>query len=60
MKVFKINTCKLFTNITQQINDNLPDEFDGLAHIYTPHTTACIYTLEDELLHLTDVRFFIF
>ena len=59
MKVFKINTCKLFTNITQQINDNLSDNFDGLAHIYTPHTTACIYTLEDELLHLTDVRFFL-
>tara|TARA_Y100000739_G_scaffold228802_1_gene241530 strand:+ start:1791 stop:2243 length:453 start_codon:yes stop_codon:yes gene_type:complete len=59
MRTFKIITDKLFTNITQQINDNLPDQFDGLAHIYTPHTTACIYTLEDELLHLTDVRFFL-
>ena len=42
MKIFKINTDKLFTNITKQINENLPSQFDGLAHIYTPHTTACI------------------
>ena len=59
MKIFEINTDKLFTNITEKINDNLPKNFDGLAHIYTPHTTACIFGLEDELLHLTDIRFFL-
>ncbi len=59
MKVFKINTDKLFTNITKKINENLPKNFNGLAHIYTPHTTSCIFSLEDELLHLTDVRFFL-
>ena len=59
MKIFSINTDKMFTNITQLINDSLPKEGNGLAHIYTPHTTACITTLEDELLHLVDVRFFL-
>ena len=59
MKTFSINTDKLFTNITQLVNDNLPEDGEGLAHIYTPHTTACITTLEDELLHLVDVRFFL-
>jgi len=59
MKIFSINTDKMFTNITQLVNDNLPEDGEGLAHIYTPHTTSCITTLEDELLHLVDVRFFL-
>lgn len=59
MKTFSINTDKMFTNITQMVNDNLPEDGEGLAHIYTPHTTSCITTLEDELLHLVDVRFFL-
>ena len=59
MKTFSINTDKMFTNITQMVNDNLPKDGEGLAHIYTPHTTSCITTLEDELLHLVDVRFFL-
>ena len=59
MKIFEINTDKLFTNITKIINDCLPEGEEGLAHIYTPHTTSSITMLEDELLHLTDVRFFL-
>lgn len=59
MQTFFINTDKMFTNITQLVNDSLPEGKEGLAHIYTPHTTACITTLEDELLHLVDVRFFL-
>ena len=59
MKIFEINTDKLFTNITDIINDCLPEGQEGLAHIYTPHTTSSITMLEDELLHLTDVRFFL-
>ena len=59
MKSFSIKTDKLFTNITTMINESLPGNLSGLAHIYTPHTTACISALEDELLHLVDVRFFL-
>ena len=59
MKSFNLNTDKLFTNITQQVNSYLPETFSGLAHIYTPHTTACMSMLEDEILHLVDVRFFL-
>ena len=59
MKKFTLNTDKMFTNITSLINESLPPETTGLAHIYTPHTTACIATLEDELLHLVDIRFFL-
>jgi len=59
MKTFEISTDKLFTNITDIINNELKDYSNGLAHIYTPHTTACLTTLEDELLHLVDVRFFL-
>ena len=59
MKTFSITTDKMFINITQMVNDNLPEDGEGLAHIYTPHTTSCITTLEDELLHLVDVRFFL-
>lgn len=59
LQKFEICTDKLFTNITELINSFLPSDGNGLAHIYTPHTTACITALEDELLHLVDVRFFL-
>jgi len=59
MQTYSINTDKTFTSITHLINDALPQEGEGLAHIYTPHTTSCITTLENELLHLVDVRFFL-
>lgn len=54
-----IETDKLFTNITGWLVDNIPPDFTGLAHVYTPHTTAAVALLEDEILHLVDVRFFL-
>ena len=49
----------MFTNITSQVQDyisnlNTPD---GLINIYTPHSTCAVKALEDELLHLLDIRF---
>ena len=55
----EIETDKLFTNLTSWLLENTPAGLTGLAHVYTPHTTAAVALLEDELLHLVDVRFFL-
>lgn len=55
----EIETDNLFTDITDWVSQNIPDGFTGLANVYTPHTTAAIALLEDEILHLVDVRFFL-
>lgn len=54
-----IETHRLFTNITATVSEMLPTNFSGLVHVYTPHTTAAIALLEDEVLHHLDVRFFL-
>lgn len=55
----KIETDNLFTDLTPWVSENLPEDFSGVAMVYTPHTTAAVALLEDELLHLVDVRFFL-
>ena len=35
------------------------EDFQGIVNIYSPHTTCCVFQLENELLHLVDVRFFL-
>ena len=37
----------------------VPEDFQGIVNIYSPHTTCCVFQLENELLHLVDVRFFL-
>ena len=54
-----IKTDKLFTNINHLVESVIPNDFNGLAHIYCPHSTAALFILEEELLHLVDVRFFL-
>lgn len=58
-KYIYICTDKLFTNITDQIQD-FSTEWgrSGIVNIYSPHTTMCIWMTEDEILHHADVRFF--
>jgi len=56
---FGIRTHNLFTNITKDVKSCIPLDFSGLVQIYTPHTTAAIALLEDEILHHLDVRFFL-
>jgi secondary thiamine-phosphate synthase enzyme len=58
-KSFPISTDKLFTNITLDVSSVIPTDFSGMCLVYTPHTTAAIALLEEELLHLVDVRFFL-
>ena len=57
----KFNTDKLFTNITQEVQDFISKNncTNGLVTVYSPHTTCCIWLTEDELLHKADVRFFL-
>ena len=53
----KIEPKEEFTNITQQVQkivDNIIVK-KGLCIVYSPHTTACIRVLEDELLLRQDM-----
>ena len=59
MPVLKIKTDKMFTDITEKVQKLIPKNFQGLANIYSPHTTCCVFQTENELLHLVDVRFFL-
>ena len=53
------NTDKMFTDITDKVQAMVPEDFHGIVNIYSPHTTCCVFQLENELLHLVDVRFFL-
>jgi len=58
MREIRIETDKLFTCLTKTVEEQLQG-FTGLAHIYTPHATARLAALEDELLHQLDIRLFL-
>ncbi len=59
-KTISLNTDKLFTNITPEIAKFAKEwSKSGLVNIFSKHTTCCIWLTEDELLHHTDVRFFL-
>lgn len=49
---------KTFTNITSKVRDILYQfkAQDGIVHVFTEHTTACIKILENELLSLADIE----
>ncbi|MHA2038940.1 MAG: secondary thiamine-phosphate synthase enzyme YjbQ [Promethearchaeota archaeon] len=53
-------TDKLLTNITPIIEEMAKEWGNtGLVNIFSTHTTCCLFLLEDEILHKTDVRFFL-
>jgi secondary thiamine-phosphate synthase enzyme len=59
-EIIKLETDKLFTNITPQIAEMAKRwGGSGLVHIFSKHTTCAIWLTEDEILHHTDVRFFL-
>ena len=60
-KIIKINTDKLFIDITSDVVNfcQSMSQKNGLVNIFSRHTTCCVKILEDELLHKTDVRFFL-
>ncbi len=53
----KIEPKEEFTNITEQVQKTINEAgvFEGLCIVYSPHTTACIRVLEDELLLRQDM-----
>ena len=53
------NTDKMFTDISDKVQAMVPEDFQEIVNIYSPHTTCCVFQLENELLHLVDVRFFL-
>ena len=59
MAKLKFKTDKMFTDITDDVKGLVPKNFQGLANVYSPHTTCCVSQLENEILHLVDVRFFL-
>ena len=59
-KIIKIKTDKLFTDITNNVSKFANDwGKSGIVNIYSKHTTFCIWCTENEVLHKTDVRFFL-
>lgn len=59
MNIIQLETDKLFTDISDQINDILR-EHDGdirMVNIYSPHTTMKLDIIEYELLSMADIRF---
>ena len=59
MPILNYKTDKMFTDIRSDIENKIPDNFEGLVNIYSPHTTCSVFQTENELLHLVDVRFFL-
>jgi len=59
MPKINFNTDKMFTDITDDVQALVPENFQGLVNVYSPHTTCCIFLTENEILHLVDVRFFL-
>tara|TARA_B100001113_G_C21034818_1_gene589632 strand:- start:669 stop:1118 length:450 start_codon:yes stop_codon:yes gene_type:complete len=59
-KIIKIKTDKLFTDITEEVS-KLSKQWgkSGIVNIFSKHTTFCIWCTENEILHKTDVRFFL-
>ena len=59
MPILKFKTDKMFTDITDDIQAIVPQNFQGLVNVYSTHTTCSVFQTENELLHLVDVRFFL-
>lgn len=59
MPKLNFETDKMFTDITDEVQSLVPENFQGLVNIYSPHTTCSVFQTENELLHLVDVRFFL-
>tara|TARA_Y100001958_G_C20716550_1_gene215806 strand:+ start:78 stop:527 length:450 start_codon:yes stop_codon:yes gene_type:complete len=59
-KIIKIKTDKLFKNITNDVAAAAKEwGKSGIVNIFSKHTTFCVWCTEDEILHKTDVRFFL-
>jgi|TARA_S200002703_G_C3741568_1_gene228042 secondary thiamine-phosphate synthase enzyme len=60
IKRIKIETDKLFTDITEEISQFASDwGYSGIVNVFSPHTTMAVWLTEKEILHLLDIRFFL-
>ena len=59
MPILEYETDKIFTDITDDVQAMVPENFQGLVNVYSTHTTCCVFQTENELLHLVDIRFFL-
>ena len=59
MPILNFKTDKMFTDISDEVQALIPENFEGLVNVYSPHTTCCVFQTENEILHLVDVRFFL-
>ena len=59
-KIIKLETDKLFTNLTPEISKMAEDwGQSGIVNVFSSHTTCAIWLTEDEILHHIDIRFFL-
>jgi secondary thiamine-phosphate synthase enzyme len=60
-KIIHINTDKLFIDITDDVDRfcQAGNAQNGHVNVFSKHTTCCVKILENELLHKTDIRFFL-
>jgi secondary thiamine-phosphate synthase enzyme len=59
-KRIQLETDKLFTNITPIVAEFAREwGKSGVVNVFSRHTTCAIWLTEDEILHHTDVRFFL-
>ena len=59
MQKIQIETDKLFTNITDQVQSFASVwGKTGIVNVFSQHTTLAVWLTEDEILHHADVRFF--
>ena len=59
-KIIKVRTDKLFTILTPQVSEFAKEwGKSGIVNIFTKHTTTSLRILEDEILHHTDIRFWL-
>ena len=57
MPILKFETHKMFRDITDDVQNMVPEKSQGLVNVYSPRTTCSIFQTENELLHLVDVCF---
>jgi secondary thiamine-phosphate synthase enzyme len=53
----EVTTHRLITDLTSQLKDMAQAwGGSGLINVFSRHTTACVRVIENEILHVTDVR----
>ena len=46
MPILNFKTDKMFTDISDEVQALVPENFEGLVNVYSPHTTCCVFQTE--------------